>query len=493
MFKKESRLKRFDFILLITTILLSVYGFIVINSATMSKLEGSEPYLKTQIIAFALGAAALFVLVMIDYDIYGSFYMPIYVLTNLLLLYTLINPVEASEWGDVRSWIAIGPIVFQPSEVAKFGVIISLAKFIDINKENMNHPLVLLKILLFAFLPVGLIMLQPDLGTALVFVFFIALMLYIAGLDRKYVLTILIIALILAIAGIAVFFQIMEDYTLGEDYRFDRIVTFFYPELDPDDTGYQVIQSKTAIGSGMIYGRGLYKGVQNQLGYLPTKETDFIFAVIGEELGLVGGLTLLCLYAVLLYRLIRGEVVKKGIDYLILENNSIGYLINTSFSTLERVSEKERATLLTYMHIREDILALYGFLTNDEIDLFKKLISVNGIGPKAGLSVLSTYKTDTVKEIILSEDTGRLSKVPGIGKKTAGKIILELKDKVGTIEELQGSEAPVANEMADVAEALTALGFAYAEVKRTLGNMDLTGKSENEIIKEALKNMNRQG
>lgn len=327
MFKKESRLKRFDFILLITTILLSVYGFIVINSATMSKLAGSEPYLKTQIIAFALGAAALFVLVMIDYDIYGSFYMPIYVLTNLLLLYTLINPVEASEWGDVRSWIAIGPIVFQPSEVAKFGVIISLAKFIDINKENMNHPLVLLKILLFAFLPVGLIMLQPDLGTALVFVFFIALMLYIAGLDRKYVLTILIIALILAIAGIAVFFQIMEDYTLGEDYRFDRIVTFFYPELDPDDTGYQVIQSKTAIGSGMIYGRGLYKGVQNQLGYLPTKETDFIFAVIGEELGLVGGLTLLCLYAVLLCRLIRiaknaanmfGSLIVTGITGMIL-------------------------------------------------------------------------------------------------------------------------------------------------------------------------------
>lgn len=327
MFKKESRLKRFDFILLITTILLSVYGFIVINSATMSKLAGSEPYLKTQIIAFALGAAALFVLVMIDYDIYGSFYMPIYVLTNLLLLYTLINPVEASEWGDVRSWIAIGPIVFQPSEVAKFGVIISLAKFIDINKENMNHPLVLLKILLFAFLPVGLIMLQPDLGTALVFVFFIALMLYIAGLDRKYVLTILIIALMLAIAGIAVFFQIMEDYTLGEDYRFDRIVTFFYPELDPDDTGYQVIQSKTAIGSGMIYGRGLYKGVQNQLGYLPTKETDFIFAVIGEELGLVGGLTLLCLYAVLLYRLIRiaknaanmfGSLIVTGITGMIL-------------------------------------------------------------------------------------------------------------------------------------------------------------------------------
>jgi Holliday junction DNA helicase RuvA len=190
---------------------------------------------------------------------------------------------------------------------------------------------------------------------------------------------------------------------------------------------------------------------------------------------------------------IKGEVVKKGIDYLVLENNNIGYHVNTSFSTLENVSEKEKITILTYMHIREDILALYGFLTSDEIELFKKLITVNGIGPRVGLSVLSTYNANTIKEIILNEDTVRLSKVPGIGKKTASKIILELKDKVGTVEELKGSEIVISNEMSDVAEALTALGFSYIEVKKTLGNMELTGKSENEIIKEALKNMNRQG
>jgi Holliday junction DNA helicase RuvA len=190
---------------------------------------------------------------------------------------------------------------------------------------------------------------------------------------------------------------------------------------------------------------------------------------------------------------IKGEVVKKGIDYLILDNNNIGYYINTSFSTLEKVSEKEKIIILTYMHIREDIIALYGFLTSDEIDLFKKLISVNGIGPRAGLSVLSTYEVNTVKEIILKEDVSGLSKVPGIGKKTASKIILELKDKVGTVEELQGSEIVVSSEMSDVIEALTSLGFNYAEVKKTLGNMELSGKSENDIIKEALKNMNRQG
>lgn len=190
---------------------------------------------------------------------------------------------------------------------------------------------------------------------------------------------------------------------------------------------------------------------------------------------------------------IKGEVVKKGIDYLILDNNNIGYYINTSFSTLEKVSEKEKIIILTYMHIREDIIALYGFLTSDEIDLFKKLISVNGIGPRAGLSVLSTYEVNTVKEIVLKEDVSGLSKVPGIGKKTASKIILELKDKVGTVEELKGSEIVVSSEMSDVIEALTSLGFNYAEVKRTLGNMELSGKSENDIIKEALKNMNRQG
>jgi Holliday junction DNA helicase RuvA len=190
---------------------------------------------------------------------------------------------------------------------------------------------------------------------------------------------------------------------------------------------------------------------------------------------------------------IKGEVVKKGIDYLILDNNNIGYYINTSFSTLEKVSEKEKIIILTYMHIREDIIALYGFLTSDEIELFKKLITVNGIGPRAGLSVLSTYNANTVKEIILYEDAVRLSKVPGIGKKTASKIILELKDKVGTVEKLQGSEIIVSSEMSDVADALTALGFNYLEVKKTLGNMDITGKSENDIIKEALKNMNRQG
>lgn len=190
---------------------------------------------------------------------------------------------------------------------------------------------------------------------------------------------------------------------------------------------------------------------------------------------------------------IKGEVVKKGSDYLILENNNMGYYINTSISTLNKVSERERIIILTYMHIREDIIALYGFLTRDEINLFKKLITVNGIGPKAGLSILSTYEAKAVREIIIREDAAKMSKVPGIGKKTASKIFLELKDKLGTVEEFKGSgELVVSDELSDVADALTSLGFSSLEVKQTLDGMDLTGKTENDIIKEALKNMNRQ-
>nr|WP_312577885.1 Holliday junction branch migration protein RuvA [Sedimentibacter sp.] len=197
---------------------------------------------------------------------------------------------------------------------------------------------------------------------------------------------------------------------------------------------------------------------------------------------------------------IKGEIVKKGLDYAIIENNGIGYFVNTSFSTLNMIKEGEKALMYTYMHIREDILALYGFLKQEEIDMFKKLISVSGVGPKAGLSILSTYDTNTIKAIILKEDSARMSKVSGIGKKTASKIILELKDKVGTVESLdkgdyildeyvstiQGNE-----DSSDVIDALIALGFSQFEAKKSLDGVDVNGKSENEIIKEVLKNINR--
>jgi Holliday junction DNA helicase RuvA len=197
---------------------------------------------------------------------------------------------------------------------------------------------------------------------------------------------------------------------------------------------------------------------------------------------------------------IKGEIIKKGLDYVIVDNNGMGYFINTSLSTLNMVKEGEKSLIYTYMHVREDILALYGFLKQEEIDIFKKLISVSGVGPKAGLSILSTFDTNTIKAIILKDDATRMSKVPGIGKKTASKIILELKDKVGTVESLDKDDyildeyvSTICNdgESSDVIDALVALGFSQFEAKRTLEGIDTTNKTENEIIREVLKNINR--
>lgn len=196
---------------------------------------------------------------------------------------------------------------------------------------------------------------------------------------------------------------------------------------------------------------------------------------------------------------IKGEVVKKGIDYLIIENDGIGYYINTSFNTLKNLSEGDVSSVFTYMHIREDVLALYGFSKKDELEMFKKLISVNGIGPKAGLAVLSTYDINSVKVAILKDDVNAISKVPGIGKKTASKIILDLKDKVGSIEEIDSINLSdievindsINNDIEDISKVLMTLGFSQLEAKKALENIDISGKTENQIIKEALKNLNR--
>lgn len=197
---------------------------------------------------------------------------------------------------------------------------------------------------------------------------------------------------------------------------------------------------------------------------------------------------------------IKGKITKKSLDYLLIENNGIGYFINTSFSTLKILNEGDESLIYTYMHIREDILDLYGFLQIEELEMFKKLISVNGIGPKAGLNILSTYDVNTIRIIIIKEDITKLSKVPKIGKKTASKIILELKDKVGSIEnvnlqdddmEIYLSEINNEDDSSDIVKVLVSLGFNQFEAKKVIDKIDLVGKSENDIIKEALKNINR--
>lgn len=296
---KKKSYKKFDYILLLTVLLLCIYGLVMIRSATLSKETLS--FVKTQAKATVLGFILILILVLLDYEFLGKLYIPIYILCNILLVAVLIFGIGDEQWG-ARSWLKIGPVSFQPAEFVKIGLIISLAKFIDNNKEDINRPFTLLKILAFAFLPVVLILLQPDAGTAMVFIFFIAAMLFVAEIKWKYI-------------GYAIGLGLLSLPVLWfnlDEYQKNRIYNFLDPERDLSNSGLQAYQGRIAIGSGKIFGRGLFEGVQTQFNYIPEKQTDFIFAVVGEELGLLGGLALILLYFIMLSRFIR--IAKKSTD-----------------------------------------------------------------------------------------------------------------------------------------------------------------------------------
>ncbi|WP_425449648.1 rod shape-determining protein RodA [Dethiothermospora halolimnae] len=295
--KRRQFWKRFDYILFFASVFLSIYGFIIISSATASKKFGSMPFLKQQITAFILGLILIGIILFLDYDFFGKLYIPIYVICNLLLLAVLIFGYGREQWG-ARSWLSILGFSFQPSEIVKVGMILSIAKFIDKNQESINELKTLLKVIIFASIPITLIAIQPDFGTAMVFVFFTAIMLFVAGLNYKYIL----FSLIAGFASLPVLWFSWDKYQKKRILGFITYLT--NPSADTSGDLYQLDQAITAIGSGKIFGRGLFNGVQTQYNYLPVKESDFIFSVIVEELGLLGGLLLILLYITLLIRLI---------------------------------------------------------------------------------------------------------------------------------------------------------------------------------------------
>jgi rod shape determining protein RodA len=290
---RKKSFKKFDFILFFTIIALCIYGLVVLKSATLS--YNTNRYVKTQAIATIIGFLAVLVIILLDYQLLGKLYIPIYVVCNLLLLAVLLVGTGDEQWG-ARSWLYItDSFGFQPSEFVKIGLIISLAKYIDINQETLNMPFTLIRVLIFAFLPVGLILLQPDAGTAMVFIFFIAAMLFIAGVKWKYIG----MALLTGLASLPLIWIKLDKY------QKNRILNFLDPERDALNSNYQAIQGKIAIGSGKILGRGLFGGTYTQYNYIPAKQTDFIFAVLVEELGFIGGMGLIFLYLIMIQRFIK--------------------------------------------------------------------------------------------------------------------------------------------------------------------------------------------
>lgn len=280
-----------DYILLILTFICAVFGIIIISSATKT-LSGSTRFVIIQTAAFLLGIFAMWLVSFFEYEYYGDLSKYIYIICVIMLVLVLFLGTGREDTGS-RSWIRFGPIGIQPSEFVKIGFIITFAKHLSEIDDDINNPLNVLKLLIHAGILIGLIMLQPDFGTTVVFVCIFLGMIFSAGISYKYILS--AIGALLIASPIAWFFLLKE-------YQKNRILVFLNPESDPLNAGYHVIQSKISIGSGQIFGKGLYHGTQTQLGYLPARHTDFIFAVIGEELGLIGCILVIALLVALTMR-----------------------------------------------------------------------------------------------------------------------------------------------------------------------------------------------
>ena len=201
-----------------------------------------------------------------------------------------------------------------------------------------------------------------------------------------------------------------------------------------------------------------------------------------------------------MYAYMKGELTEITVDYIVIETGGIGYRIfipGKAFEYLPGIGEKLK--MYTYLHLREDVMILYGFLTKDDLELFKLLITVSGIGPKGGLAILSTLDADDLRFAVLSGDAKAIAKAPGIGAKTAQRVILELKDKMSLEDAFEKKSEHVAlqqnasglNQVKnDAVQALTALGYSSTESMKAVSAVDITEEMDVEaVLKAALKHM----
>ena len=285
---RKRELKNIEWSILIVAIILCIIGLVALFSATQE--SGYDEFNK-QIIWLAVSLIIMVLVMLVDYNLIvkvSPIFYGIFIILLIAVLFT--SPVNGA-----TSWFDIGFFSFQPGEFAKVFVILFLAlaikKIQERNKQDINKPTRLLILMAILGVPILLIAKQPDYGTALAFIVAMAMMLITAGIDKKYI----IITSILVVISIPVLY----NFVLPEHAK-KRIDIFLNPESDPRGAGYNIIQSKLAIGAGGLTGMGVLKGNQTQLGFLYPKTTDFIFAVIGEEMGFIIAGTVIILYVYLI-------------------------------------------------------------------------------------------------------------------------------------------------------------------------------------------------
>jgi len=289
---------------------IAIIGLFAVYSATFTSQGPSSLYYK-QLLWIAAGIVVMFLAIIPDYHTIGRFAYSLYIVSIVLLV--LVMVVGRAGMGAQR-WLSLGPIAFQPSELAKLAVVLALARYFAEDPRQSYGLTDLAKPAILVMIPLVLVLRQPDLGTALMLLLAASIVIVIAGLRIQALMVVCIVAATLAASVVLVPPVKGKVWNSLKPYQQKRIKAFLNPESDPLGSGYHAHQSKIAVGSGRITGKGFLQGTQSQLAFLPERHTDFIFSVIAEEHGLFGTGFMLFLYLALL--LLGIETAKNAKDKL---------------------------------------------------------------------------------------------------------------------------------------------------------------------------------
>lgn len=292
----SSLFEKIKFRPLIPVFLMAVFSLLTLASLSVSD-NPAFLFFKKQIVWYGIGFLVFFLISKyFDYRLfckYNFFSLGFYFLSIFLLISVL---VFGSKVRGAVGWFNFGFISFQPAELARLGLIVILSRYLAVWHIEVWRVSRLVISVLYTGVPFVLIFLQPDLGSAIIFIVLWLGMIIISGLRPKHFALLIIVGIVLGFVGWQYFLQ---------DYQKERVISFFNPELDPLGSGYNVIQSKIAIGSGSLFGRGLGQGIETQLKFLPEAKTDFFLAAFIEEWGFFGGLLLCLTIGIFIFMLIQ--------------------------------------------------------------------------------------------------------------------------------------------------------------------------------------------
>jgi len=302
----DNPIRHLDPALLICALALTAFGNLMVYSASSSRLrnEGLSPrYLLNRQMTFSLiGLGVMVVVATFNYRRLRAWAFPLY-LGGLALLIAVLSPLGASAKGAQR-WINVASFQLQPSEFMKLAVLVALAYFLS---ERRGHPAAgaVVGACALVLVPAVLIFKQPDLGTLLVLMAVLLTMLVVGGTRARTIFVIILL-------GVSSVIGLLHTHVL-KDYQLARLTAFLDPSTDTQRTGYNLDQARIAVGSGQLTGKGLFTGTQTNLDFVPEVQTDFIFTAVGEELGFIGAVVLLGLFAIFLWRGLRIAMLSKDL------------------------------------------------------------------------------------------------------------------------------------------------------------------------------------